>query len=245
MPGARTQQIPTKPWYKSKSAWGIAIAGAGLVATHSETIRVAAGEDLGGIIVSLGLVLAAIGRIKARTRLTLTGSGAMVLLLAVTAVALLACAGPQTTLPDTRVSNTAANIARLPDDGDSWQTIVHGAYPTNVVAATSGINVQTAGPNTVLTLIFEPDGRPTLYTSNPADTRFSGLEVELPNGAVVKLAEFESMASPVIAAFNEQVIAALNTTGFITAEQAAVIRQAIQSGASLAEALALLAGGVP
>lgn len=243
MNGARTPSLPAKPWYKSKSAWGIAIAGAGLVVSNSETIRAVAGEDIGEVIISIGLLLTAIGRITAKSSLTLTGRATMLLLLGAVSFALIACAGPQTSLPDARVSNTAANVARLPDGADSWHTIVHGAFPTNVVAATEGINVQTAGPNTVLSIVFEADGRPTLYTSNPADTRFSGLEVSLPNGAIVKLQEFESLKSPVIAAFNEQVLAALQTTGLITAEQAAVIRQAIQSGASLAEALAFIAGG--
>lgn len=135
------------------------------------------------------------------------------------------------------VTNTPANRSVWKPDGQV-ETTLQGLAPANVETSASGANIQSSGQPRVLTFsIQHPDGTNVVATLNdPSDTEFSGFRMD-PTGAI-EIAAFGASASAVLAVQNEAIIQSLLTTEKITAEQASVIRQAIQSGASLAEAVA-------
>ena len=70
--------MESKPWYLSKTVIGLATAALGLVLSHwnvsftadAET-NSAVADAIGGVVTALGLCLAAYGRVKANTTLTL------------------------------------------------------------------------------------------------------------------------------------------------------------------------------
>lgn len=88
-----------------------------------------------------------------------------------------------------------------------------------------------------------------VYNSDPTNGTVEGFDASLPGGITLKIAKAGFDNSTVIAAYNEQIIAALEAAEKITAEQAAVARAGIAAGQTLGEALisagvSVLTGGV-
>lgn len=141
------------------------------------------------------------------------------------------------------VSNTPANRSVWTPDGQV-ETTLQGIAPANVETSADGANIQSSGQPRVLTFsIDHGDGRKIVATLNdPSDTEFSGFRMGADGS--IEIAAFGASASAVLAVQNEAVIQSLLTTEKITAEQAATIRAAIAAGASVAEAIAKVAGSV-
>lgn len=139
------------------------------------------------------------------------------------------------------ISNSPANRSVWDPEGRVESTL-HGGFPANVETSAEGANIQSSGQPRVLTFsIQKPDGSNVVATLNdPSDTEFSGFRMA-PDGSI-EIAAFGASASAVLAVQNEAVIQSLLTTEKITAEQAAVIREAIAAGATVAQAIAEVAG---
>lgn len=136
----------------------------------------------------------------------------------------------------TRIQNTAASQTNW-TDGDGTLTSSFQGSPPAVIAGAAA-TISAPGPHRVLSISQGTDGAVSLTLADPADTNFKGLSVTLPDGTQVALAEFQSSASAVIAAYDRQVIAALEAQGRITAENARVAIAALDAGRTLVEALA-------
>lgn len=139
------------------------------------------------------------------------------------------------------VTNSGANRSVWTPEGQ-YETTLQGVAPANVETSAQGAYIQSSGQPRVLTFsIQHPDGRNVVATLNdPSDTEFSGFRMA-PDGSI-EIASFGATASSVLAVQNEAVIQSLLTTEKISAEQAAVMREAIAAGASVAEAIAEVVG---
>jgi len=149
------------------------------------------------------------------------------------------CVGPTSVSDGTRASATGSNgsTARSTNQyGETWETATGtGQVPTNLVMDRDGAAVQSYGNHRVMTLA---QGDSVVTFADPLDGSLKGLRIHLPDGTIVELDELINAPSDTIAAYNEQVITALQINGHITSEQAATARDAIAAGATLAEALA-------
>lgn len=139
-----------------------------------------------------------------------------------------------------RVENSPANVAEW-DEAGNVRSVLQGGFPAQIETSADGANIQASGQPRVLTFsITLPDGTRRVATlADPSDTELTGFRMDA-DGSIT-LDTFGAQASTVLAVQNEAIIQSLLTTEKITAEQAAVIRHAIQSGASLAEAIARVA----
>jgi hypothetical protein len=162
-------------------------------------------------------------------------------LVAVAALALGGCVGPQTSTPTgARAVNAGVNQASM--GHGSWDAHLYGHTPTHILVDRGGIHVQAAGAHRTLALTFTTEGDVQMQVTDPADTRIGKVDVQLSEGSVSLLMEdFEASNSIVVGAWTEQALAAFVNQGLITSEQAATVRRALEAGASLAEALAALA----
>lgn len=138
------------------------------------------------------------------------------------------------------IANTAANQTTWTDDTGTVTSSFQGTPPALMQVGDGSAAISAPGPHRVLSISQEPGGAVSMTLADPADTNFKGFAAELPDGTVVRIAEFSSSASAVISAYNEQVIAALEAQGVIVAEQGQTLRAAIAAGATLGEAIAEL-----
>ena len=160
-------------------------------------------------------------------------------------LALTACAGPSVrSTADSLNVSANANVARNTEG--TWDSSFYGVTPTNVSVDGSGASVQTGGPNTVMGLTFAAgeNGETQVFISNPADTKIGRLTARMPDQTTIDLVGLESSKSIVIASRDQQVLASFQTQGFITREQADVVRQALATGATWAEAIAAIANPI-
>lgn len=126
------------------------------------------------------------------------------------------CVGP--TVTDGKgTQNTAANRSVWSPDGQVESTL-HGVYPTNYEVGDGQINGQTGGPNHVLGLSL---GDVRLASGNPADTTIRDLSVTLADGSSISIGELTTLESSVIAAWDDQVLAAIRADESISANQLA------------------------
>lgn len=151
--------------------------------------------------------------------------------------------GPTSVSDGTRaaITGSTGSTARSANiDGETWETATGTSHvPTNVVADATGLAVQSYGGHRTMTLA---QGGAVVTLTDPLDGSLKGLRVNLADGTVIELDEFVSQPSATIAAYDQQVIASLEAAKHITSEQASVAREALEAGASLAEAIVLALG---
>ena len=136
-----------------------------------------------------------------------------------------------------QIANAATSTTTWNDESGSVTSSFQGTPPAMMDLGAGSAWMSSPGPHRVLSINQSEDGV-ALTLADPADTNFKGLSVTLPDGTTVGLQEFSSSASAVIAAYNEQVIAALEAQQVITQEQGQTLRAAIAAGQTLGEALA-------
>lgn len=132
---------------------------------------------------------------------------------------LVGCAGPIIT-DGQGVTGSTANRSTW-DEAGNIESTLQGVYPTNyeVGDGNTGINAQTGGPNHVLGLTL---GDVNLASGNPADTTLRGLRVQLSDGSTIEIDELTTLASPVVASWDEQVLASIRASREMAAEQRAL-----------------------
>ncbi len=148
------------------------------------------------------------------------------------------------------IENTAANVIEWNEPaptldqpfggGIVHRSVIHGQAPAIVGADSAGARWQGSNqPRTVTFASETPDGvRRVATIIDPSDTELSGFEM-LPDGTV-RLAAFGALASRPIESSIPAILASLEATGRITAEQAATTRAAIAAGADAAVEIAAL-----
>lgn len=137
------------------------------------------------------------------------------------------------------VENTGANVSEWDSEGNV-RAVLQGVAPAQIETSAAGANYQASGqPRTVTFASETPDGvRRVATIIDPSDTELSGFEM-LPDGTV-RLAAFGALASRPIESSIPAILASLEATGRITAEQAATTRAAIAAGADAAVEIAAL-----
>jgi hypothetical protein len=138
---------------------------------------------------------------------------------------------------DGSVANTAANVSEWDSDGNV-RAVLQGGFPAQIETGPTGANIQASGQPRVLTFsITTADGTQRVATlADPSDTELSGFEM-LPDGTI-RLATFGAVASKPLDSQVPAILASLEATGAIAAEQAETARAAIAAGADVATVIA-------